>query len=315
MSSLHRLAFKSAALPSLALLVAVSLGAPAQAQDAGPGTFPVPCGQSGIRVACGQGSTATGASGTALGGASLATADYSVALGAWSVADEAYTVSVGGDPILGGDYISRRIVNVADGVNDSDASTVGQMNAGDAATLAAANGYADAGDARTLTDANAYADAGDVQTLAAAGAYSDAGDAATLATATARADAGDTRTLATANAYADAGDVRTLASANGYTDQQVARLETTFDSRFRDVDNRLDQVAAMGAAFASMSGNTAGAGTGARNRLVLGIGGFGDETAMSVGYSREISRRTAISAGISFTGGEVMSGGSFGFAW
>lgn len=73
--------------------------------------------------------------------------------------------------------------------------------------------------------------------------------------------------------------------------------------------------AAIGAAFSSMAGNSAVAGTGASNRLVVGVGAYGGETALSVGYARSISRRTAINAGVSFTGGELMSGGSCGFAW
>src|SRR5690606_33583982 len=47
---------------------------------------------------------------------------------------------------------------VADGVDVGDAVNRGQMDAGDADTLASANAHADAGDAATLVDANAYTD-------------------------------------------------------------------------------------------------------------------------------------------------------------
>ena len=62
---------------------------------------------------------------TAIGALSRAAAPGCVALGAGSVCDEANTVSVGHDDN------QRRIVNVADGVEDTDAATVGQMNQAD----------------------------------------------------------------------------------------------------------------------------------------------------------------------------------------
>lgn len=283
-------------------------------------------GASGIAV--GVAAWAEGSSSVALGMASRATGEESVALGAGSIAEEARTVSLGGG--LAG---LRRIVNMADGVGDSDGATVGQMAAANAATLADANGYTDgreaairddmvAGDAETLADANAYTDgrealirsdmaAGDAEVFEAATEYTDERETVI------RTDmaAGDAATLSAANTYADLGDARTLSSANLYTDQQFGRLETVMNGRFREVEVRMDQVTAMSAAFAAMSGNSAGSGTGSRNRLVVGVGNYGSETALSVGYSRAISDRTAFNAGVSFTGGEVMSGGSFGFAW
>lgn len=357
------------------LLVAVisvvfGLGLPgvALAQDVGPNPTPATCYESGANFACGSLSRATGndstvvgalatatqrgtaalgwnahATGlnsTALGSRATASGEAAVALGTGSIANENYTVSVG-DRDNG---LLRRIVNMADGVGDSDAATVGQMNAADAATLADANAYTDGREAAIRTDMAA----GDAATLASANLYTDgrealirsdmaAGDAATLADANAYTDgretairsdmaAGDAATLADANAYTDgrealirsdmaAGDARTLSSANFYTDQQFGRLETAMNGRFRAVEVRMDQVTAMSAAFAAMAGNDAGAGSGARSRLVVGVGNYGSETALSVGYSRVISERTAFNAGVSFTGGEVMSGGSFGFAW
>ncbi|WP_297833409.1 YadA-like family protein [Thermomonas sp.] len=50
------------------------------------------------------------------------------------------------------------IGNVADGVDAHDAANVGQMQAGDAATLASANSYTDTKSAQTLTAANTYTD-------------------------------------------------------------------------------------------------------------------------------------------------------------
>lgn len=269
-----------------------------------------------VNTAVGAYASAIGGSSVAIGFDTTAFASSSVALGSGASADRARTVSVGRPDF------ERQIVNVEAGTQGTDAVNLEQMNAGDVAALAGATAYTDsretairddivAGGAAVLTNATAYTDVREtaVRTDLAAG------DVATLATANTYADTGDARTLDTAITYADAGDARTLADARSYTDVQVGGLETKINGRFRDVNVRLDQVAAMGAAFSSMAGNSAGAGTGASNRLVVGVGAYGGETALSVGYARSISRRTAINGGVSFTGGEVMSGGSFGFAW
>ena len=80
-------------------------------------------------AATNQGSTALGFNAqaiynnaTALGYNSVAQGNSSIALGYNSVANEASTVSVGASSF------QRRIVNVANGVNDHDAVTVGQLN-------------------------------------------------------------------------------------------------------------------------------------------------------------------------------------------
>jgi hypothetical protein len=73
-------------------------------------------------VAIGANTTAAGISALALGSGASAIADNSVALGAGSIANAPNTVSVGS---VGS---QRRIVNVAPGVNASDAATFGQVD-------------------------------------------------------------------------------------------------------------------------------------------------------------------------------------------
>ena len=73
--------------------------------------------------AYGTNAAATADNATAIGANSQATAENSVALGANSVAYEANTVSIGS---VGNE---RRLTNVADGVNDTDAVNMRQLNA------------------------------------------------------------------------------------------------------------------------------------------------------------------------------------------
>ncbi|WP_415765773.1 YadA-like family protein [Paraburkholderia sp. J10-1] len=75
-------------------------------------------------IAAGGGAIASGANSTAIGDKASATGSNSVALGANSVADEDNTVSVGSQGN------ERRITNVANGVNPTDAANMGQLQSG-----------------------------------------------------------------------------------------------------------------------------------------------------------------------------------------
>ncbi|WP_322058553.1 YadA family autotransporter adhesin, partial [Paraburkholderia sp. J63] len=75
-------------------------------------------------IAAGGGAIASGANSTAIGDKASATGNNSVALGANSVADEDNTVSVGSQGN------ERRITNVANGINPTDAANVGQLQSG-----------------------------------------------------------------------------------------------------------------------------------------------------------------------------------------
>ncbi|MDT6998046.1 ESPR-type extended signal peptide-containing protein [Burkholderia cenocepacia] len=75
-------------------------------------------------TALGQGAIASGKDSTALGQGASATGSGSVAIGQGSVASEANTVSFGNGTEEG----NRRLVNIADGINASDAATKGQLD-------------------------------------------------------------------------------------------------------------------------------------------------------------------------------------------
>ncbi|AOI74958.1 YadA-like family protein [Burkholderia sp. NRF60-BP8] len=72
----------------------------------------------------GSNASATQDSGTAIGSGAKSTAEGAVAIGAGSVANEANTVSFGN----GTDDGNRRIVNIADGINATDAASKGQLD-------------------------------------------------------------------------------------------------------------------------------------------------------------------------------------------
>jgi autotransporter adhesin len=72
-------------------------------------------------IAQGYGASSSGTDSIAIGSNAKASANNSVALGAGSIANQANTVS------LGSSGNERRITNVAEGINDTDAVNVGQL--------------------------------------------------------------------------------------------------------------------------------------------------------------------------------------------
>jgi autotransporter adhesin len=99
-------------------------------------------------VALGTNAAATQSSAVAIGANAVASGANSVALGANSIANEANTVSVGGPGA------ERRITNVAQGVQDTDAATFGQLRSVANQAQQGIN-VADKGVAMALAGANA----------------------------------------------------------------------------------------------------------------------------------------------------------------
>lgn len=125
----------------------------------------------------GETTSANGASAVAVGTGVQANADYSSAFGVGAMAQNVGSTAIGFEAVADRDYSvsvgsggsERNIIHVADAVQATDAVNLRQMQAGDAATLVAANLYTDgreqlvrndvaAGDAETLANANAYTD-------------------------------------------------------------------------------------------------------------------------------------------------------------
>jgi trimeric autotransporter adhesin len=163
-------------------------------------------------------------------------------------------------------------------------------------------------------------DAGDTLTLKGANGTTISnvanGIAATDAVNKGQMDAGDAATLQSANDYTDTTATQTLASANAYTDAKFAAWNDQFeavDDRFRQQDRRIDRMSAMSGAYAGMAMNTAGlAGS---NRVGVGVGGQGGESALAVGYQRVIGNRASVSIGGAISGGEKSVMGGAGFSW
>lgn len=113
--------------------VAVGTGASSENSGATGSAFGSNAFTSGVgSTALGAGANANGNSSTAIGHTANASAIDAVAIGNGAIANQADTVSFGGSSGLPGQgSVTRRLVNVSDGIAATDAATVGQMNTAD----------------------------------------------------------------------------------------------------------------------------------------------------------------------------------------
>ena len=150
---------------------------------------------------------------TAIGYLADAKGEGSVAIGSNSVADEENTVSVGNKTgIYGGPALYRKIVNMADGVDDHDAATVGQVK-----SMIAAGGGASFDGTKLNTD---------IQNVDVAGGYKET-------PTNANTDTKDTIAGAINSAYQAGKD---------YTDTKVSVVEGKLDTLNTKVDTNTTDI-------------------------------------------------------------------------
>jgi autotransporter adhesin len=113
---------------------------------------------------------------------------------------------------------------------------------------------------------------------------------------------------------------RGVATANSYTDGQVKAVTDSFDvfkgevdGRLRHMDRRIDRQGAMSAAMLNMATSAAGIRT--QNRVGVGVGFQGGESALSLGYQRAISDRATVTFGGAFSSDDSSVGVGAGFGW
>jgi autotransporter adhesin len=128
----------------------------------------------------------------------------------------------------------------------------------------------------------------------------------------------DQETLDSANAYTDTTATKTLASANAYTDSKFTALDDQFQqlsdnlgNRLNQQDKRIDRMGAMSSAMMNMAMNAAG-GRSERGRVAVGAGWQNGESALSVGYAKQIGERASFSIGGAFSSDDSSAGIGFG---
>ena len=111
-----------------------------------------------------------------------------------------------------------------------------------------------------------------------------------------------------------------IATANSYTDQRFTSMADSFDiykgetdQRLRPQDRRIDRQGAMSAAMLNMATSAAGVRT--QNRVGVGVGFQGGESALSLGYQRALSERATVTLGGAFSSDDSSVGVGAGFGW
>ena len=90
-------------------------------------------------------------------------------------------------------------------------------------------------------------------------------------------------------------------------------LRAYADRRFFEQDERIDKLGAMNSAMSTMLASAAGIKT--ENRIAVGAGFAGGESALAIGYQRAIGERASFTLGGSFTDDESTAGIGFGYGW
>ena len=111
-----------------------------------------------------------------------------------------------------------------------------------------------------------------------------------------------------------------VARANSYTDTKFQSVADSFDifkgevdGRLRNMDRRIDRQGAMSSAMLNMATSAAGIRT--QNRVGVGVGFQGGESALSLGYQRAISDRATVTFGGAMSSDDTSVGVGAGFGW
>lgn len=269
-------------------------------------------------TALGRASSAQGVNSTAVGVAAVATADGSIAIGVnsrvgvgangsvaignGSLATESNVVSFGSSDN------KRRLVNVGDGIDESDAVTVRQLIQMGQTYGALSNTYTDTKVAGAITTANTYTDT----QVAGAKTYTDTQVAGAVTTAKAYTDTQVTTAVATAKSYTDTRVNFAIDQSKLYTDSQIGALSDRMDRRFDAFDSRLKGLGATSAALAGLHPNPSATGP---NQLAVAIGGYRGETAFAAGYYRHLGDNVMLSVGVATNDDGASGNLGASFSW
>src|SRR5690606_13514925 len=248
-------------------------------------------------IAIGSGAQAGGRNAMALGDGAYAHGDNDIAIGSNAHVGADGSTALGANATISADATNAVAVGEGSSVSAASGTALGQ-GASVTAQDAVALGQGSVADRANTVSVRSAGNERQIANVAAGTADTDA------------ANVGQVNTVA----------AQTLSSANAYTDQQFAVWNDNFEAfrgdverRFHDVDRRLDRQGAMGAAMLNMATSAAGIRT--QNRVGVGVGFQGGESALSVGYQRAISDRATITFGGAFSGDESSVGIGAGFGW
>ena len=110
-----------------------------------------------------------------------------------------------------------------------------------------------------------------------------------------------------------AGTQRTDAANWGQVQDAVNGVKDWANQKFHQVDRRINRMGAMSAAYGQMAFSAQGLET--KNRLGVGVGTQGGQSAIAVGYSRQLKPNMNLSFGGSASAGDVSMGAGLSVGW
>ena len=253
--------------------------------------------------------------GTALGeGARVAEdADDSVALGHGSYAgsedlvdtDKNGVVSVGTSADSDGNPVTRRIINVSDGVKDSDAATLGQLNKAMQSKTYTADGTLQQDINTMKTDINSNVQK--VGTVKLTNGAEDLTQGVNANTASIQKNSSAIQQNTTAiNENSNA------IQRNATAIQQNADSITSLNTHVRNIDQEVDSVGALSAALAGLHPIDYD-GTGSRFQISAAAGTYDGKQAVALGGFYHANRDVMLSLGASSTfGNDRKAAGNIG---
>jgi adhesin YadB/C len=156
-----------------------------------------------------------------------------IALGSGSSASRADELNVG----------DRQITGVKDGVANSDAANVGQLNTAANNTLNSANTYTDNQATNVLNESKTYTDSSATNTLNSANTYTDNKATNVLNESKTYTDNSATNTLNSANTYTDNQAVNVLNESKTYTDNAISNGFNDYYQQSKDhINNRANSL-------------------------------------------------------------------------
>ena len=259
-------------------------------------------------VAIGNGAAAGGSNGTAIGGGSFAAGPNDTALGGNAKVGADGSTAVGANTNVTAAATNAVAVGEHASVTDASGTAIGQNASATAANSVALGQGSVANVANTVSVGTAT----NQRTITNVAAGVNATDAANVGQVNSQVNAA----LATAKTYTDASSSQTLQAAKAYTDaalgnqQTLSDLRTQMNDQFNQVNKRINDQGAMGAASTQMAINAAGA-TGI-GRLAAGVGYQGSRSALSVGYAAPVGSTAHLSVGATTSGSQTSVGAGFG---
>ena len=263
-----------------------TIGGPGNGGGGTPGYGPNP-GSGDNSVVVGEGANASGKDSTAVGNGANASGDSSTAVGNGAVASGSNSTATGANAQATG--------------NNSTANGANSVASGSGST-AVGEGAKATGQDSTALGSNSSATANNSVALGA-GSVADRDNTVSVGSE------GHERQITNVAA----GTQRTDAANWGQVQDAVNGVKDWADRKFHQVDKRINRMGAMSAAYGQMAFSAQGLET--KNRLGVGVGTQGGQSAIALGYSRQLQPNMNLSFGGSASAGEVSVGAGMSFGW